>query len=54
MVAVFVFDIAGGFWDASVEGCCWSGFGPGFWISGREEGDEDILRRSWEKRLKER
>ena len=41
MVAVFVFDI-GKSWDASAEGCCWSGFGPGFWISGREDGDEDM------------
>ena len=52
MVAVFGFDI-GGAWDAGAEGCC-SGFGSGFWISGREEGDEDILMRDWEEGLKER
>ena len=42
MVGGFVFDVGGG--------CCWSGF----WISGGEEGDEDILMRNWEMRLKER
>ncbi len=51
MVAVFGFD-RGGSWDAGAGGCC-SGFGRGFWVSGREEG-EDIVMRDWEKRLKER
>ncbi len=54
MVVVFVFDNGGGCWDASAEGCCWSAFGAGFWISGREDGDEDMLMRDWEMNLKER
>ena len=50
VVGGFVFDVGGGCWEGSAGGCCWSGF----WISGGEEGDRDILMRDWEMRLKER